>query len=51
MHMETVLKAHASYVAALKSTGAEVIELDPLEAYPDAVLLRTPRCACRRAPC
>ena len=37
--LETMLKAHASYVAALKSTGAEVIELEPLEAYPDAVFV------------
>ncbi|QFT74033.1 dimethylarginine dimethylaminohydrolase family protein [Ruegeria sp. THAF33] len=28
--------AHGAYVAALKSTGAEVIELDPLDAFPDA---------------
>ncbi|NOD84239.1 dimethylarginine dimethylaminohydrolase family protein [Ruegeria sp. HKCCD6119] len=28
--------AHEAYVAALKSTGAEVIELDPLDAFPDA---------------
>lgn len=28
--------AHKAYVAALKSTGAEVIELDPLNAFPDA---------------
>ncbi|WP_435661593.1 arginine deiminase family protein [Leisingera caerulea] len=34
--LESMLKAHAAYVAALRSTGAEVIELDPLEAYPDA---------------
>lgn len=32
----TMLKAHEAYVAALKSTGAEVIELDPLDAFPDA---------------
>lgn len=28
--------AHTAYVAALKSTGAEVIELGPLDAFPDA---------------
>ncbi|KIC38204.1 dimethylarginine dimethylaminohydrolase [Ruegeria sp. ANG-R] len=33
---EGMLAAHGAYVAALKSTGAEVIELDPLDAYPDA---------------
>ena len=27
---------HADYVAALKSTGAEVIELPPMEEYPDS---------------
>lgn len=31
-----MLAAHEAYVAALKSTGAEVIELEPLTAYPDA---------------
>ncbi|WP_170346007.1 dimethylarginine dimethylaminohydrolase family protein [Ruegeria atlantica] len=31
-----MMAAHGSYVAALKSTGAEVIELDPLDAFPDA---------------
>ncbi len=35
----TMLKAHASYVAALKSTGAEVIELEPLENFPDALFV------------
>ncbi|MFS4583560.1 dimethylarginine dimethylaminohydrolase family protein [Phaeobacter sp. C3_T13_0] len=34
-----MLSAHAEYVAALKSTGAEVIELLPLEAFPDAVFV------------
>lgn len=34
--LETMLAAHAAYVAALKSTGAEVIELDPLIDFPDA---------------
>ncbi|WP_299948634.1 arginine deiminase family protein [uncultured Ruegeria sp.] len=31
-----MMAAHKAYVAALKSTGAEVIELDPLDAFPDA---------------
>ncbi|MEX0308036.1 MAG: arginine deiminase family protein [Ruegeria sp.] len=31
-----MLAAHQAYVTALKSTGAEVIELDALDAYPDA---------------
>ena len=30
---------HAEYVAALKSTGAQVVELDPLEAFPDSVFV------------
>lgn len=30
---------HADYVAALRSTGAEVIELAPLEAFPDSVFV------------
>lgn len=34
--LEGMLKAHAAYVSALRSTGAEVIELEPLEAFPDA---------------
>lgn len=34
-----MLAAHADYVAALKSTGAEVIELDPIGAHPDAVFV------------
>ncbi len=28
--------AHSAYVEALRSTGAEVIELEPLDAFPDA---------------
>ncbi|MES0862659.1 arginine deiminase family protein [Ruegeria sp. SCPT10] len=31
-----MIAAHKAYVAALKSTGAEVIELDSLDAFPDA---------------
>ncbi len=34
-----MLAAHQAYVVALKSTGAQVIELDPLEAFPDAVFV------------
>lgn len=33
---EGMSSAHQAYVAALKSTGAEVVELDPLDAFPDA---------------
>lgn len=33
------LAHHASYVAALQETGAEVIELPALEAFPDAVFV------------
>ncbi|GAA6202764.1 arginine deiminase family protein [Aquicoccus sp. SU-CL01552] len=34
--LQGMLAAHDAYVVALRSTGAEVIVLDPLEAYPDA---------------
>lgn len=34
-----MLKDHSRYVAALKRTSAEVIELPPLEDYPDAVFV------------
>ncbi|AHD01784.1 arginine deiminase family protein [Leisingera methylohalidivorans] len=34
--LDSMLAAHAAYVAALRSTGAEVIELEPLDAFPDA---------------
>jgi dimethylargininase len=37
--LDKMLAAHTEYVAALKSTGAEVIELPPLETYPDAVFV------------
>ncbi|TMV37809.1 dimethylarginine dimethylaminohydrolase, partial [Thioclava sp. BHET1] len=30
---------HADYIAALRSTGAEVIELPALEAFPDSVFV------------
>ena len=34
--LDGMLSAHAAYVTALKSTGADVIELEPLDAFPDA---------------
>ncbi|MDX2482660.1 MAG: arginine deiminase family protein [Pseudodonghicola sp.] len=34
--LQGMLAAHDAYVAALRSTGAEVTVLDPLDAYPDA---------------
>lgn len=34
-----MLEAHAAYVATLRSTGAEVVELPALEEYPDAVFV------------
>ncbi len=34
-----MLKDHAHYVAILRETGAEVVELPALEAYPDAVFV------------
>lgn len=34
-----MLAHHADYVAALRATGARVLELDPLEAFPDAVFV------------
>jgi dimethylargininase len=34
-----MLDQHAAYVAALRATGAEVIVLDPLEAFPDALFV------------
>jgi dimethylargininase len=37
--LDTFLAHHADYVAALRSTGAEVTVLDALEAYPDAVFV------------
>ncbi|SLN50428.1 N(G),N(G)-dimethylarginine dimethylaminohydrolase [Roseovarius litorisediminis] len=37
--LDQMLADHAHYVATLKETGAEVIELPPLEAYPDAVFV------------
>lgn len=37
--LSQMLADHAHYVATLKETGAEVIELPPLEEYPDAVFV------------
>lgn len=37
--LELMLRHHADYVAALRSTGATVVELGPLEAYPDSVFV------------
>ncbi len=37
--LDQMLADHAHYVATLKETGAEVIELPPLDAYPDAVFV------------
>ena len=36
---ETLMRHHACYLAALRSTGAEVTVLPPLEAFPDAVFV------------
>ncbi|NRB18767.1 MAG: dimethylarginine dimethylaminohydrolase [Rhodobacteraceae bacterium] len=37
--LDRMQQAHTAYVAALKSTGAEVTELPPLEGFPDAVFV------------
>lgn len=37
--LEKMLASHEVYVAVLKSTGARVIELAPLETFPDAVFV------------
>lgn len=37
--LEQMLADHAHYVSTLKRAGAEVIELPPLDAYPDAVFV------------
>lgn len=34
--LDGMQQAHAAYVAALRSTGADVVELEPLDAFPDA---------------
>lgn len=36
---DALLAEHAAYVAALRSAGADVCELGPLEAYPDALFV------------
>lgn len=36
---DQMLKDHAQYVATLRETGAEVIELPPLDDFPDAVFV------------
>jgi dimethylargininase len=37
--LAVMLDHHAAYVATLRGTGATVIELEPLEAYPDSVFV------------
>lgn len=37
--LATMLTHHAAYVAALRSTGATVVELPPLDAFPDSVFV------------
>lgn len=37
--LELMRRHHADYIAALRSTGATVIELDALEAFPDSVFV------------
>ena len=37
--LSRMLAHHADYVAALRATGATVIELDPLDAFPDSVFV------------
>ncbi len=37
--LDVMLGHHADYVAALRGTGATVIELAPLDAYPDSVFV------------
>ncbi|MEM6660652.1 MAG: arginine deiminase family protein [Pseudomonadota bacterium] len=37
--LELFRQHHADYIAALRSTGATVIELDPLEDFPDSVFV------------
>ena len=34
-----MLEHHADYVASLRATGATVVELDPLDAFPDSVFV------------
>lgn len=40
--LEGVLAEHAGYVAALRGAGLQVQELDPLEAFPDAIFVEDP---------
>jgi dimethylargininase len=37
--LATMLTHHSDYIAALRETGAEVIELPPLDAFPDALFV------------
>ena len=37
--LDLMLAHHADYVASLRATGATVVELDPLEAFPDSVFV------------
>lgn len=37
--LATMQAHHAAYIAALRSTGATVVELPPLDAYPDSVFV------------
>lgn len=37
--LDLMVQHHADYIAALKSTGAQVVELGPLEAFPDSVFV------------
>jgi dimethylargininase len=37
--LAVMLSHHADYVSALRSTGAEVVELEALEAFPDSVFV------------
>ncbi|MBI1171929.1 dimethylarginine dimethylaminohydrolase [bacterium] len=37
--LDLMRRHHADYVAALRATGAVVVELDPLEAFPDSVFV------------
>ncbi len=37
--LQRMLAHHAAYVATLRDTGATVVELEPLEPYPDSVFV------------
>jgi dimethylargininase len=43
-----MLAAHVAYVATLRATGAEVIVLDALEEYPDALFVEDTALSCPR---